>query len=116
MVEELVELDDVFHALANPARRQMLGRLNDGPLTVGKLAEPLAMTLAATSKHIKVLERAGLVRQSVVGRQHLCHLDPRSLASALAWLTFYERHWQERLDALEAVVTRHPTPSTERER
>jgi DNA-binding transcriptional ArsR family regulator len=116
MVEDSVELDDVFHALANRARRQMLGRLNDGPLTVGQLAEPLSMTLAAISKHIKVLERAGLVRQSVVGRQHLCHLDPQLLASAVAWLNFYEVHWEERLDVLADVLTRDSTAMRKRER
>lgn len=106
----------MFHALANRARRQMLSRLNQGALTVGELAEPLTMTLAAASKHIKVLERAGLVRQSVVGRQHLCHLDPRSLASAFAWLTFYEAHWEERLNVLADVLTRDPKVTREKER
>jgi DNA-binding transcriptional ArsR family regulator len=101
MVEETVDLDAVFHALANGARREMLSRLTDHELTVGELAEPLTMTLAAASKHIKVLERVGLVEQTVAGRRHLCRLVALPLAPAAAWLHFYERHWADRLDALE---------------
>lgn len=96
-------MDTVFHALAHSARREMLGRLAGSELTVGELAEPLTMSLAAASKHIKVLERAGLVRRTVDGRRHVCRLEPAPLASASDWLGFYERHWNERLDALEAL-------------
>jgi DNA-binding transcriptional ArsR family regulator len=106
-------MDDVFHARAHGARRDMLGRLADGELTVGELAEPLTMSLAAASKHIKVLERAGLVRRTVRGRRHVCRLEPAPLASASAWLRFYERHWEERLDALEALFRAYPTPDEE---
>ena len=97
-------MNDVFHALAHDARREMLGRLASGELTVGELAEPLAMSLAAASKHVKVLERAGLVHRTVDGRRHVCRLEPRPLASAAAWLRFYERFWNERLDALEGLL------------
>jgi DNA-binding transcriptional ArsR family regulator len=103
MVEDHRQIDDVFHALAHEVRRDMLGRLAGGALTVGELAEPLAMSLAAASKHIKVLERAGLVDRTVDGRRHLCRLDAVPLASASAWLAFYEPFWQERLDALETL-------------
>jgi DNA-binding transcriptional ArsR family regulator len=92
MVEQVPEMDSVFHALAHGARREMLGRLADGALTVGELAEPLPMSLAAASKHVKVLEGAGLVRRTVDGRRHTCRLDPGPLASASEWLHFYERH------------------------
>src|SRR5262245_45990093 len=102
MVEEM---DATFHALAHGARRDMLGRLTRTELTVGELAEPLAMSLAAASKHVKVLERAGLVRRTVEGRRHVCRLEPAPLASAFAWLRFYERYWGERLDALEGLFT-----------
>ena len=97
-------MDAVFHALAHGARRDMLGRLTRGALTVGELAEPLAMSLAAASKHIKVLERAGLVDRTVDGRRHVCRLDALPLASAAAWLAFYERYWRERLDALGSLL------------
>jgi DNA-binding transcriptional ArsR family regulator len=103
VVEDLTEMDAVFHALAHGARRDMLGRLAARELTVGELAEPLAMSLAAASKHVKVLERAGLVHRTVDGRRHVCRLDPTPLASAAAWLSFYKRYWPERLDALEAL-------------
>jgi DNA-binding transcriptional ArsR family regulator len=103
MVEGVEQMDDVFHALAHGARREMLSRLAGGALTVGELAEPLAMSLAAASKHIKVLERAGLVDRTVDGRRHVCRLDALPLASAAAWLAFYEHHWRLRLDALESV-------------
>jgi DNA-binding transcriptional ArsR family regulator len=103
MVEGQLAMDTVFHALAHGARRDMLGRLADRELTVGELAEPLTMSLAAASKHIKVLERAGLVQRTVDGRRHVCRLRPAPLASASAWLRFYERYWTGRLDALEAL-------------
>ena len=108
MVEDAAPIDEVFHALAHGARRTMLRRLSAGQLTVGELAEPLAMSLAAASKHVKVLERAGLVRRTVSGRRHVCRLDAGPLASAAAWLRFYEDHWQARMDDLEAVL-RAPT-------
>jgi DNA-binding transcriptional ArsR family regulator len=110
MFNHMVEgMDAVFHALAHGARRDMLGRLAAGELTVGELAAPLTMSLAAASKHVQVLERAGLVRRTVDGRRHVCRLDPAPLASAAAWLRFYDRHWNERLDALEAVFSTDPT-------
>ena len=101
-------MDAVFHALASPARRDMLGRLAGGQLTVGQLAAPLTMSLAAASKHVQVLERAGLVRRTVTGRQHVCRLDPVPLASAFTWLRFYEHFWNERLDALQALLDPDP--------
>ena len=97
-------MNDVFHALAHDARREMLGRLALRDLTIGELAEPLAMSLAAASKHVKVLERAGLVHRTVDGRRHVCRLEPTPLASAAAWLRHYERFWNERLDALEGLL------------
>lgn len=106
-------MDAVFHALAHAARREMLGRLAAGELTVGELAEPLAMSLAAASKHVKVLERAGLVGRTVDGRRHVCRLEAAPLQSASAWLGFYERHWTERLDALEALLCNDPDPEWE---
>lgn len=105
MVEDQGQLDAVFHALSHEARREMVRRLAAEPLTVGLLAEPLAMSLAAASKHIKVLERAGLLRRTVAGRCHVCRLDPVPLASISAWTQFFEGHWQERLDALEALFS-----------
>jgi DNA-binding transcriptional ArsR family regulator len=108
MVEGNAAMDSVFHALAHGARRDMVGRLAGRELTVGELAEPLAMSLAGASKHIRVLERAGLVRRTVDGRRHVCRLEPAPLASAAAWLRFYERYWTERLDTLEDLFRTDP--------
>jgi len=94
-------LGPVFHALADPHRRDMLRRLESGARTVGELAAPLPISLAAASKHLQTLERAGLVRKEAVGRRRLCVLEPNALRAAHAWLGRYERFWAERLDALE---------------
>jgi DNA-binding transcriptional ArsR family regulator len=111
MVEQHATLDAVFHALADPTRRAMLRRLSAQERSVGELAMPFPMTLAAASKHVKVLERAGLVRRTVRGRTHVCRLEPDPLAGAHAWLKFYERFWAERLDALERELKRPETRS-----
>jgi DNA-binding transcriptional ArsR family regulator len=97
-------LNSVFHALGDATRRRMLRDLASGERTVGQLAEPFAISLAAASKHIKALENAGLIRREVRGRTHLCRLDPGPLASAFAWLRFYEGFWTERLDVLERLL------------
>src|SRR5215475_10841374 len=105
MVElETPQLDSVFHALGDPTRRHMLRELSAGERTVGQLAEPFAISLAAASKHIKALESAGLIRREVRGRTHLCRLDPGPLASAHEWLNFYERFWTDRLNALDRLL------------
>lgn len=108
MVECHPQMDDVFQALAHEARRGMLRRLAGHELTVGELAAPLEMSLAAASRHIQVLEHAGLVRRTVLGRRHLCRLNPGPLESATAWLRFYERFWTERLGALATLLADHP--------
>ncbi len=105
----MVELDDprldtLFHALGDATRRRMLRSLSEGALTVGELAEPYDMSLAAASKHVRSLEQAGLIRREVRGRTHVCHLEPGPLANAHAWLAFYERFWTSRLDTLESLL------------
>lgn len=109
------ELDAVFRALADPTRRAMLRSLSGRPRTVGELAEPFEISLAAASKHIKSLERAGLVQREVQGRTHVCRLDARPLHGGMEWMRHYERFWNERLDVLEALLRtedreRAPTP------
>lgn len=103
-------IDSVFQALAHAGRRDMLARLALKELTVGELAEPLTMTLAGASKHVKVLEDAGLVHRTIDGRRHVCRLDPTPLQSAAAWLTAHQRFWNTRLDALEELLTTNRTP------
>ena len=107
MVERSRQLDRVFRALGDPTRRAMLRRLAVQERTVGELAEPFKMSLAAASKHVKTLEHAGLVRRTVRGRTHFCQLNPQPLAEADDWLRSYERLWTKRLEALEALL-RHP--------
>jgi DNA-binding transcriptional ArsR family regulator len=110
---ELLEMDAVFHALSHGSRRDMLARLASGGLTVGELARPLPVSLAAASKHIQVLEHAGLIRRTVEGRRHVCSLNARPLASADAWLRSYEHHWEESLDRLEALFRPDASTTTE---
>jgi DNA-binding transcriptional ArsR family regulator len=99
-----VALDRVFHALSDPTRRAMLRRLAKNEQSIGELAAPFRMTLAAVSKHVKVLERARLLRRRIEGRSHFCRLEPAPLAAADGWLRFYERFWTEQLDALDAML------------
>jgi DNA-binding transcriptional ArsR family regulator len=104
VVQQPASLDGVFHALADPTRRAMLRSLAAGQRNIGELAAPFRMSLAAASKHVRVLEAAGLVRRRIQGRSHLCRIEPSPLAAADEWLRFYERLWTERLDALDAVL------------
>jgi DNA-binding transcriptional ArsR family regulator len=100
-------LDLIFRALGDHTRRAMLERLAEGEQTVGELAAPHDMSLAAASKHIRTLERAGLVRRTVRGRVHYCRIDPRPLGRADAWLRGYERLWDMRIERLVELL-RHP--------
>jgi DNA-binding transcriptional ArsR family regulator len=97
-------LDPVFHALGDATRRQMLRALAQRPSTVTELAAPHDMSLSAASKHIKVLEAAGLLSRDIQGRTHTCHLNATPLASVKQWVDFYEKFWTNRLDALEALL------------
>lgn len=98
------ELDAVFHALGDTTRRRMLRDLSGGERTVSQLAEPFDMSLAAASKHIKVLEGAGLVSREIRGRTHICRLAPAPIAAAHDWLRQYEHFWTSRLDVLEQLI------------
>jgi len=100
-------LDRVFHALAHPVRRAMLRRLAEGERNLSQLAAPLRMSFPAASKHVRVLERARLVRRRVVGRAHLCRIEAKPLADASGWLEDYRRFWEssfQRLDTLLAEL------------
>ena|SRR5215469_10615003 len=98
------QLDDIFQALADPTRRAMLGSLARQPRSVGELAEPFDMSLAAASKHIKLLERAGLIERNVQGRTHVCQLNAMPLHAGMEWMRHYEQFWTQKLDALEALL------------
>jgi DNA-binding transcriptional ArsR family regulator len=112
------ELDTVFHALGDATRRRMLRDLATGERSVGELAKPFAISLAAASKHIKALEHAGLLQREVRGRTHVCRLDPGPLAKAHTWLAAYEEFWTGRLDALEQLLRDDATttPATEKDK
>ncbi|HKP30010.1 MAG TPA: metalloregulator ArsR/SmtB family transcription factor [Gemmatimonadales bacterium] len=99
------QLDRVFHALSDPTRRAMVARLSKGEATVSTLAAPFTTSLPAISKHLRVLEEAGLVKRAVRGREHHCSLEPRPLETAAEWIEYHQRFWETRLDALEDLLT-----------
>lgn len=104
-------LDRVFHALAHPARRSIIRRLAGGERNLSELASPLRMSFPAASKHVRVLERANLVRRRVVGREHLCRLEASPLRDATRWTEQFRAHWEARfraLDDLLDVLKKHP--------
>lgn len=116
MVEsESLQLNAIFHALGDATRRQMIRDLATGDRTVGELAQPFAMSLAAASKHIKVLESAGLIRREIRWRTHVCRLEPGPLAEAHDWLAFYERFWTDRLDELDRLLREEDATAPESE-
>lgn len=99
-------LDRTFMALSDPTRRAILARLRTGSFTVNELAEPFPVTLNAVSKHLKVLERAGLVRREIHGRVHHCYLEAEALHKAAQWLDEYRVFWERSLDELDAFLRR----------
>jgi len=102
--QQQANLDGVFRALGDPTRRAMLRRLAAGERNIGELAAPFRMSFVAASKHVRVLERAGLVRRRIEGRAHVCRLDTAPLKAANEWLRFYERFWRDKLDVLDALL------------
>jgi DNA-binding transcriptional ArsR family regulator len=102
MVEHPSLLDRTYGALSNSARRELLDALRPGPCTVTDLAAPFDMSLAAVSKHLGVLESAGLVSRTPLGRSRIVTLQPLPLVGAREWIETYRTFWEERLDALEA--------------
>jgi len=104
MVEYIDPLNLTFRALSDPTRRAMLASLRAGPKTIGALAEPLAISFAATSKHIGILEDADLIRREKRGRERICHLEQGNLRRAQAWLDTHAAFWSGALDALETAL------------
>jgi|SRR5215211_2933676 len=95
-------LDAAFSALADPTRRAIVARLSMGDATVKELAEPFAISLQAVSKHVRVLERAGLISQRVDPQRRPCRLEIDTAVELIDWITEQKRRWEGRLDALEA--------------
>jgi DNA-binding transcriptional ArsR family regulator len=115
-------LSATLSALADPTRRAILARLATGEATVGELAAPFAMSLPAVSKHLRVLERAGLITRGREAQWRPCRLSPEPLRDLSAWLETYRRHWEARFDRLESYLaevqrdpgtTPDPAPDTE---
>jgi DNA-binding transcriptional ArsR family regulator len=98
------QFDLIFQALSDGTRRKLIDRLTEGPAMVTELAEPFAISLPAVSRHLKVLEHAGLVKRSVDGRIHQCSLAARPFRDLQKWLDAYRPFWEEKLDALSRYV------------
>ena len=99
-------LDATFSALSDPTRRAIVARLAAGEATVGELASPFRISLPAISKHLRVLEDAGLLAREKIGRTHHCRLNAAPLRDATAWLMRYRQFWEDQFDALEAFLER----------
>jgi DNA-binding transcriptional ArsR family regulator len=99
-----VDLDDTLIALADETRRSILQRLSSGPARVTEVAAPYPISLNSVSKHIRMLERAGLVRRHVSGRDHYLSLDPKPINEITEWMVRSRDFWSGRLDALEAAL------------
>jgi DNA-binding transcriptional ArsR family regulator len=110
------ELDQVFSALADPTRRAILRALTRRPATINEIAKPFPFSLNAVSKHVMVLERAGLLRREIKGRKHYCWIEPCPLREADEWLEHYRQFWEQRMDALEVYVARKYQASKRRTR
>lgn len=100
------ELNRVFSAVADPTRRAILASLRNKSATISEIASSFPVSLNAISKHVMVLERAGLIHRNVQGREHVCSLSAGPLQDATAWLEHYRHFWEVRLDALENYVAR----------
>lgn len=109
------QLSRTFAALADPTRRAMLTRLSEGEATVGQLAAPFDMSFAAVSKHLRVLERAGLVSRGRDAQYRPAHLDARPLAAASEWIGDYARFWAGNVDALSSYLETLQQPPTPKE-
>ena len=100
MVNYSLNLDHTFSALSDPTRRAIISKLAEGDMPIMELAAPFDMSLPAVSKHIRVLEKAGLLIRRKQGRVHYCRLNAQPLRDAAKWLTFYQQFWDTKLDAL----------------
>ncbi len=109
-------LNQVYGAIADPTRRAILGILAEGDINVGDLAERFPISLNGVSKHVKVLERAGLVERTILGREHRLRLNAEPLQEASAWLEHYRAFWNARIEALESFLLRGAGPEQEQRR
>lgn len=108
MVKDKPKLDAVFAALADPTRRRIVERLARGELSAGEIASGFSVSQPAISKHLKVLERSGLMTRTVLGRVHRCRLAPRAMTDAARWMDAQRRFWETQFDSLDAYLARTP--------
>ena len=104
MLDQTIDLDRTFQALADKSRRTMVERLTLGPASVSELAEPLSMSLAAVLQHVQVLESSGLVTTEKVGRTRTCRIERAAMTAAEQWITDRRRGWEDRLDRLGDIL------------
>ena len=107
-----VSLDDTFAALADPTRRAILARLLDGEASVAELAQPFALTVRAVSKHVSVLEQAGLITRSRAAQKRLSRIENKPLQNIDRWLADYRGLWEERFDRMEDILRREQAEGT----
>jgi DNA-binding transcriptional ArsR family regulator len=106
VVKRQQKLDDTFAALADPTRREILVALSEGDRSVSELAKPFDVSLPAISKHLSVLERAGLITREREGRVRRCRLEPEPLGDAMQWIASYGRFWEDSFDSLERLLAK----------
>ena len=111
MLDQTIDLDRTFQALADKSRRIMVERLTFGPASVSELAQPLTMSLAAVVQHVQVLEACGVVKTEKVGRTRMCRIEPAAMTAAEGWMAERRRGWEARLDRLGDLL--HETATTE---
>ncbi|HXN62101.1 MAG TPA: metalloregulator ArsR/SmtB family transcription factor [Acidimicrobiales bacterium] len=111
MLDQTIDLDRTFQALADKSRRTMVERLTLGPASVSELAEPLSMSLAAVVQHVQVLEACGVVKTEKVGRTRMCRIEGAAMTAAERWIGDRRRGWEARLDRLGDVL--HQATNTE---
>jgi DNA-binding transcriptional ArsR family regulator len=116
VIDRAPSLDRVFHALAHPARRRMLRSLASGERNIGELGQPFRMSFPAVSKHVRVLERARLVRRRIVGRTHICRLDAAPLKDIAEWTEGYRQFWEERFRTLDDLLVEMQQKDTDTHR
>ena len=102
------QLDLVFGALAHPIRRGILARLSTGEATIAELAKPFKVSAPAITRHMRILEEAGLLSRKKQGREHYCRLEQKRMKEAEAWIEDHRKFWNERLDALERYLKENP--------
>ncbi len=113
MLDQTINLDRTFHALADRSRRSMVERLTLGPASVSELARPLSMSLAAVVQHVQVLEACGVVKTAKVGRKRMCQIEPAAMTTAEQWITDRRHVWESRLDRLGDVLSEEAATSEE---